>query len=76
MCVVLTVGIIAPVVYLSLVVAEDATKTYRTLVASLHEEEQPLFAGWRKYPFLAGPLEALQNLERLTGTDLRTSLAR
>jgi predicted PurR-regulated permease PerM len=75
MCLILTLGIIAPLVYLSLVIAEDVTDTYRTLVTTLHEGEEPLFEGWRKYPFLAAPAEALQNLERLTGTDLRTSLA-
>ncbi len=74
MCVILTVGIIAPVVYLSLIVAEDVTETYRTLVLSLHEEGQPLFEEWRKYPILAAPVEALENLERVTGTNLRTSL--
>lgn len=75
MCVILTAGIIAPLVYLSLVVAEEVAETYRTLVVSLHEGEQPLLEGWRKYPLLAAPAEAMQNLERLTGTDLRTSLA-
>jgi len=74
MCVVLTVGIIAPMAYLALVVADDVTSTYRTLVVSLRDGEQPLFEGWRDYPFLAAPAAALANLERLTGTDLRASL--
>ncbi len=75
MCLLLTVGIIVPLVYLSLLVAEDMTETYRTMVASLREGERPLFEGWRNYPFLAALADALENLERLTGTDLRTSLA-
>ncbi len=74
MCVVLTVGIIVPLVYLSLVVAEDVTKTYRTWVVSLREGDRLWFEGWRKNPLLAAPAMALENLERLTGTDLRTSL--
>lgn len=75
MCLILTVGIIVPLVYLSVLIAEDLTETYRTIVASLMEKERPLFAEWRKYPFLAALADALQNLERLTRTDLRVSLA-
>lgn len=75
MCAVLTVGIIAPLVYLSLVIAEDVTKTYRVLVVSLREGDRPLLEGWRDYPFLAAPLDAIGNLERVTGTNLRASLA-
>lgn len=75
MCLILTAGIIAPVVYLSLVVAEDVTKTYQALVVSLYEEDRLLFEGWWEHPLLAVPAEALQNLERLTGTNLRASLA-
>lgn len=75
MCAMLTIGIIVPLVYLSLVVAEDLTKTYRALVVSLHEGDRPLLDGWRDYPFLSAPLDAVANLERLTGTNLRTSLA-
>ncbi|MCP9468910.1 MAG: AI-2E family transporter [Nitrospira sp.] len=75
MCAVLTVGIIVPLVHLSLVVAEDVTKTYRTLVVSLREGERPLLEGWRDYPLLSAPLDAVANLERLTGTNLRASLA-
>jgi predicted PurR-regulated permease PerM len=75
MCLILIVGVIVPLVYLSLLIAEDVTETYRTVVAALHEGEQPLLEGWRRYPFLATPAEALQNLERLTGTNLRASIA-
>lgn len=75
MCAVLTVGVIVPLVYLSLVVAQDMTKTYRALVISLREGDRPLLDGWRDYPFLSAPLDAMANLERLTGTNLRASLA-
>jgi predicted PurR-regulated permease PerM len=74
MCVVLTVGIIAPLTYVALVVAQDVTTTYRSLVVSLREGNQPWFDERREYPLLAAPVEALANLERLTGTDLRASL--
>ncbi|MCP9443238.1 MAG: AI-2E family transporter [Nitrospira sp.] len=75
MCAILTGGIIVPLVYLSLVIAEDVTKTYRALVISLREADRPLLEGWRDYPFLAVPLDAISNLERVTGTNLRASLA-
>lgn len=74
MCLVLTLGIIVPLVYLSFLIAEDLSETYQSLVAWLQQREEPLFEGWRDYPLLAAPAEALQNLERLTGTDLRSSL--
>ena len=74
MCVMLTVGIIAPVTYGALVVAQDVTTTYRTLVVTLRDGEPPWFEGWRDSPLLAAPITALANLERLTGTDLRASL--
>lgn len=75
MCLLLTVGIIAPLVYLSVLVAEDLTATYRAVVASLYAGDQPLFDAWRRYPLLAALADALQNLEQLTGTDLRSSVA-
>jgi predicted PurR-regulated permease PerM len=75
MCLILTVGVIVPLAYLSVLIAEDVTETYRIVVASLREGEQPLLEGWRRYPLLAALAEAVQNLEGLTGTDLRTSIA-
>jgi len=75
MCCTLTVGVIAPLLYISLLIAEDLTEVYRTLIASMKEGEQPVFDSWRRYPFLSVPAEAIQNIERLTGTDLRTSIA-
>jgi predicted PurR-regulated permease PerM len=75
MCLILTAGVIAPLVYLSLLMAEDLTEGYRALVAALREGDQPLLESWRKYPILAALADALQNVERLTGTDLRMSIA-
>lgn len=75
MCLILTVGVIAPLVYMSLVIAEDLTEGYRTLAATLREGDQPLLESWRKYPILAAMADAIQNVERLTRTDLRMSIA-
>lgn len=75
MCLILTVGVIAPLVYLSLRVAEDLTGGYRALVVTLSEGDLPLLESWRRYPILATLAEAIQNMERVTGTDLRMSIA-
>ncbi len=75
MCLILTVGVIVPLAYLSVLIAEDVTETYRIVVASLREGEQPLLEGWRRYPLLAAVAEAVENLERLTETNLRASIA-
>jgi predicted PurR-regulated permease PerM len=75
MCLILTVGVIAPLVYMSLLIAEDLTEGYRALVATLSEGDLPLLEGWRRYPILATLAEAIQNMERVTGTDLRMSIA-
>ena len=57
MCLILMIGVITPLVYTSLLIAEDLTEAYRTLIASLREGEQPLLESWRKYPFLTAPDE-------------------
>ncbi|TKB84381.1 MAG: AI-2E family transporter [Nitrospira sp.] len=75
MCLILIIGVIAPLVYMSLLIAEDLTVAYRALLAALRDGNQPLLESWRKYPFLAALADTLQNLERLTGSDLRTSIA-
>jgi predicted PurR-regulated permease PerM len=75
MCLILTIGVIAPLVYISLLIAEDLTQAYRMLIASVKEGDQPLLESWRNYPLLAALAEAVQNIERLTGTDLRMSIA-
>lgn len=75
MCLILIIGVIAPLVYMLLLIAEDLTVAYRTLLAALRDENEPLLDSWRKYPVLAALADTLQNLERLTGSDLRTSIA-
>lgn len=75
MCVVLTAGVIVPLLYLSLLIAEDLTSGYRTLVASLMDGDQPFLEAWRRYPLLASLAEAVQQLERLTGTNVRMNMA-
>jgi predicted PurR-regulated permease PerM len=75
MCLILTIGVIAPLAYMSLLIAEDVTEAYRIVIASVGEGDQPLLESWRQYPLLATLAEAIQNMERVTGTDLRMSIA-
>lgn len=75
MCLILTVGVIAPLAYMSLLIVEDVTEAYRTMIASMREGDQPLLETWRTYPLLATLAEAIHNMERVTGTDLRMSIA-
>lgn len=75
MCLILTIGVIAPLVYMSLLIAEDVTEAYRIVIASVGEGDQPLLESWRQYPLLATLAEAIHNMERVTGTDLRLSIA-
>jgi predicted PurR-regulated permease PerM len=67
MCLLLTIGVIAPLVYVSLFVAEDLTEAYRALIASLRQGNQPLLDSWRNYPLLAALAEALHNPFGLVG---------
>jgi predicted PurR-regulated permease PerM len=75
MCAALTLGVIVPVVYLSLLIAEEAAETYRTVVTMLMDGNQQLLDRWRTSPLLAAFVAELQKLERLTGMDIRAGLA-
>lgn len=74
MCTVMTVGFLLPLLYVVLLVAQDFADTTSTLLTYLNAEGGSFWEGWRRYPVIAGFVERLQNLERSTGTDLRSSL--
>lgn len=74
MCVVITIGFLIPLLYLALLVAQDMAGTLSALLACLEGEEGSFEAFGRRFPVIAGFVEQLQNLERLTGTNLRSSL--
>lgn len=75
MCMVVTVGLLLPLLYLALLIAQDLAETISSLLTYLRQNKELLGEGWRQYPVIAGFVEQLQNLQRLTGTDLRSSLA-
>jgi len=74
LCTVITIGLLLPLFYLTLLVAQDLAGMVSSLVTYLQQGERPLGEGWRRYPVIAGFVTQFQNLERVTGTDLRSSL--
>ncbi len=74
MCTVMTIGLLLPLLYIMLLVAQDLTGMVSSLITYLQHGEGPLGGSWRRYPVIAGFMKQFQNLERLTGTDLRLSL--
>jgi len=74
MCTVMTIGLLLPLFYLTLLVAQDLAGMVSSLVTYLQPGEGPLGGNWRRHPLIAGFVKQLQNLERLTGTNLRLSL--
>ena len=74
LCAIMTVGFLLPLFYLTLLVAQDLAGVVSSLVTYLQQGEQSVGEGWRRYPVIAGFVAQFQNLERLTGSDLQSSL--
>ncbi|MGA6825992.1 AI-2E family transporter [Nitrospira sp. NS4] len=74
MCTVTTIGLLLPLFYLTLLVAQDLAGMVSSLVTYLQQGERSVGEGWRRYPVIAGFVAQFQNLERLTGSDLRSGL--
>jgi predicted PurR-regulated permease PerM len=74
LCAIMTVGLLLPLFYLTLLVAQDLAGMVSSLVTYLQQGERPVGEGWRRYPVIAGFVAQFQNLERVTGSDLRSSL--
>lgn len=75
MCLVLTIGCILPIASLSLLLVDELTRTY-TIVATVIEKEDRLRqGGWRDLPVIKPALERMEEYERITGKDLRATLA-
>jgi predicted PurR-regulated permease PerM len=74
MCIVVTLIIILPLLYLSTVVGGELAKTY-TFVTALVGEGGSLEEGWRDSPILSLAMDQLREYERLTGANVRAMLA-
>jgi len=77
MCLLLTIGLILPLVSLSFLIGEELTRTY-TAIGGLAERaakgESLLPDQWRQYPMIAAAIERLDEYERLTGKNVRAGL--
>jgi predicted PurR-regulated permease PerM len=75
MCLAVTVGLILPALYLSLLIGEEVARNYQHVVA-LVERGQSFFMDhpWKTHPLVAGALDRLHGYERMTGTNLRSML--
>lgn len=68
-----TVGLILPLVYVSLLLGKELAATYLSVVTAL-QQEPGLLEQWRGRPWISGVIEQIQEFERVTGTDLRSVL--
>ncbi|MEW6542101.1 MAG: AI-2E family transporter [Nitrospirota bacterium] len=75
MSVVLTVGLILPIISLSFLIGEELVRLYTDMAETMARGEGLLHERWRSNPLVAMALDRLQQYERLTGTDLRSSFA-
>lgn len=78
MCLVLMIGLILPLVSVSFLIGEETARTY-TAIANRIEQgatwEDFLPGRWRDHPLISLTVERLKELERRTGTDLRSLMA-
>ncbi|MFQ5931900.1 MAG: AI-2E family transporter [Nitrospiraceae bacterium] len=75
MCTGVTLGLIFPLLYLSFLLGEELTKTYRSLAQLVEQRETLLSEGMQNLPLVAAVGERIEEYERLSGTDLRTVFA-
>jgi len=68
-----TVGLILPLAYISLLIGKELATTYLAFVTSL-QQGPGLLEQWRGYPWVSVLVAQLQEFERMTGTDLRSVL--
>lgn len=74
LCAIMTIGFLLPLFYLTLLVAQDLAGMVSSLATYLQQGERSVGEGWRRYPVIAGFVAQFQNIERLTGSDLQSSL--
>src|SRR5574341_1103531 len=78
MCLLLTVGLILPLVSLSFLIGEELARAYTTITGLVEQgarEDALLPEQWRQHPMIAAALERLEGYERLTGRNFRAVLA-
>lgn len=76
MCIGIMLGIILPIFFLSFSIAEDLTWTFKTVAGHVKRGEGIFREGWEDYPVVATVVKRFEEVERVTGTDIRATLAR
>jgi predicted PurR-regulated permease PerM len=74
MCIAVTLIVVLPLLYFSVVLGGELAKTYKT-VSGLLEGGVSLEAGLRESPLLSVIVDQLREYERLTGTDVKMMVA-
>lgn len=74
MCIAVTLIVIIPILYFSVVLGGELAKTYKA-VSALAEGGLSLEAGLRESPVLSVIVDQLREYERLTGTDVKMMVA-
>jgi len=75
MCLVLTVGFILPILSLSLLLADELTRTSRMVATFIATHEGLVEGGWRDLPLIAPLVARIEDYERFAGKDVRSVLA-
>ena len=75
MCVGLTVGLILPILSLSLLIGEEIIHTYKSLIVLIQERKTSSGGGWQDFPLISTFLRLLEKYEHLTGTNLWTVIS-
>lgn len=75
MCLVLTVGFILPIISLSVLLADELTRTSAMVAKFVETHEGFVQGGWRDLPVLSTVVSRIEEYERFTGKDFRTVLA-
>lgn len=68
-----TIGLILPLAYMSILIGKEVARTYIAVVA-LVEQGPGLLEQWRGHPWISAVIEQILEFQRVTGTDLRTIL--
>lgn len=75
MCLVLMVGFILPIVMLSLLLADELTRTSAMVATFVKTHEGFVHGGWRDLPLLSTVVARVEDYERFTGSNFREMLA-
>jgi predicted PurR-regulated permease PerM len=74
-CVFLTVGLILPILAMSLLLGEELIKSYKAVADLVGQGKGAFQNGLQDYPFVSTVVTLLEKYEKFTGADLQSALA-